>query len=237
MNIVSVMAHQDDELMCLGTMLKMKEAGHSLSFICLTDGATGMVHKPDMPRDEAASIREREMGSLAGALDARYICLGEPDEFLYDTPAVRMALIQALRHTGADVVFTHFTTDYNVDHMTVPVLVRQCAMQAPFPMLRTAAPPLRTTPAVFHVEPSGGFEFEPSHYVDISGVFPRKLELSLCHKSQDDAFLAANGAGGGIVSWITATAARRGAQCGVLYAEAFRPMMSRGFIKPYSILP
>jgi hypothetical protein len=28
MNVVSVMAHQDDELMCLGTMIKMKNAGY-----------------------------------------------------------------------------------------------------------------------------------------------------------------------------------------------------------------
>ena len=38
MNVVSVMAHQDDELMCLGTMLKMKARGDSLHFICLTGG-------------------------------------------------------------------------------------------------------------------------------------------------------------------------------------------------------
>ena len=44
MNITAIMAHQDDELMCLGTMLKMKKAGHNLAFICLTDGAAGMAH-------------------------------------------------------------------------------------------------------------------------------------------------------------------------------------------------
>jgi LmbE family N-acetylglucosaminyl deacetylase len=59
MNIVAVMAHQDDELMCLGTMLKMKKLGHNLAFICLTDGAAGMAHLPDMPISEAAKIRER----------------------------------------------------------------------------------------------------------------------------------------------------------------------------------
>lgn len=48
LNIVSVMAHQDDELMCLGTMLKYKQNGHKLAFICLTDGAVGMVHQPGL---------------------------------------------------------------------------------------------------------------------------------------------------------------------------------------------
>ena len=237
MNIVSIMAHQDDELMCLGTMLKMKNLGHNLAFICLTDGSAGMVHQPLLSRGEAASVRELEMGRLAAALDAEYICHGEADEFLYDTPDTRMALIQSIRQTKADVIFTHNLTDYNVDHMTVSLLVRQCAMQAPFPMLKTDARPIPTTPAVFLTEPSGGFEFEPSHYVDITDVFPQKLELALYHKSQDDAFLEANGPGGGLDAWVAKAAERRGSQCNVAYAEAFRPMLSRGLVKPYSILP
>jgi len=59
MNVVSVMAHQDDELMCLGTMLKMQERGDKLHFICVTDGNGGMVQSPDMPRDKAAAVRDR----------------------------------------------------------------------------------------------------------------------------------------------------------------------------------
>jgi len=64
MNIVSVMAHQDDELMCLGTMLKMKNSSknNNLAFICLTDGAAGMAHMPDMPFEEAAKIRDMIKG-------------------------------------------------------------------------------------------------------------------------------------------------------------------------------
>lgn len=67
MNIVSVMAHQDDELMCLGTMLKMQERGDKLHFICVTDGSGGMVQWPDMSRAEAAAIRDQEMRDLAGS--------------------------------------------------------------------------------------------------------------------------------------------------------------------------
>ncbi|NIN10571.1 MAG: PIG-L family deacetylase, partial [Gemmatimonadales bacterium] len=65
MNVVSVMAHQDDELMCLGTMLKMQQRGDALHFVCLTDGSGGMVQAPDMPRAEAAAIRDQEMRDLA----------------------------------------------------------------------------------------------------------------------------------------------------------------------------
>ncbi|MCL2059634.1 MAG: PIG-L family deacetylase [Oscillospiraceae bacterium] len=235
MNIVSVMAHQDDELMCLGTMLKMRNAGHSLAFVCLTDGAAGMSHAPDMPLAEAAAIREAEMGGLTADIGAAYVCLGRPDEYLYDTAELRLELTEAIRACCADVIFTHFSVDYNLDHMNTNLLVRQCAMQAALPIQKTASRPLAAPPAVFMVEPSGGFEFEPSHWVGIDDVADKKARLARYHKSQDEAFVAAFGTG--IDHWIAAVAGKRGEQCGAKYAEAFLPMRSRGFVKGYSILP
>lgn len=235
MNVVSVMAHQDDELVCLGAMLRMQQRGDQLHFICATDGSGGMAQAPEMSRQEAAAIRDRGMRDLARQLGASYTCLGERDEYLYDTPELRDLLINAIRACRADVIFTHFSPDYNLDHMTVSSLVRQCAMQAPFPMIPTPAAPLAAAPAVFLVEPSGGFEFDPTHYVDITDVVERKTELARCHRSQEEALRAALGEG--IDDWILGTSRYRGSQVGVEHAEGFRPMLSRGFVKAYSILP
>ena len=218
-------------------MLKMKNAGHNLAFVCLTDGAAGMVHIPNMPLDEAAKIRDTEMKNLTAEINAGYICLNRPDEYLYDNPEIRLELIEAIRFFAADVIFTHYTVDYNVDHMTACLLVRQCAMQAALPIQKTKSGSLVSTPAVFMIEPSGGFEFEPSHWVDITDVADEKMRLAKYHKSQDDASVAAFGEGKGIDNWIAETSEKRGAQCGVKYAEAFLPMRARGFVKAYSILP
>lgn len=235
MNVVSVMAHQDDELMCLGTMLKMRARGDKLHFICVTDGSGGMAQAPDMPRAEAAAIRDREMRALAKKAGATYQALDEEDEFLYDTPEVRRRLINAIRACRADVVFTHFDPDYNQDHITVNRLVRHCCLHCPLPMIKTEAVPLKTTPAVFLIEPSGGFEFQPSHYVDITAQIETKRALARCHKSQDAAFHAALKKG--LDDWICETSLYRGSQAGVPHAEGFRPMFSRGLIKPKPILP
>lgn len=235
MHVVSVMAHQDDELACLGTMLRMQARGDALHFICVTDGSGGMVQAPEMSRAEAAAVRDREMRELVRRLDADYVCLGERDEYLYDTPDLRDRLIGALRAARADVIFTHFSPDYNLDHVTVNALVWHCAMQAPLPMVRTEAAPLAAAPAVFLVEPSGGFEFEPTHYVDITTVSDRKRDLALCHASQAEAFRAAGLKG--FDDLVVGMSERRGVQVGVAHAEAFRPMLSRGLVKPYPILP
>lgn len=124
MNVLSVMAHQDDELVCLGTMLKMRARGDGLHFVCLTDGSLGIGGRPDLPRVEAAAIRDREMRDLAGRLDASNSCMGERDSFLYDTPELRLRLIDAMRSVKPDVVFTHFSPDFNTDHMAVNALVK-----------------------------------------------------------------------------------------------------------------
>ncbi len=223
--------------MCLGTMLRLQQAGASLHFICVTDGSGGMVQAPEMTREEAAAVRDREMRDLASRVDASYVCLGEEDEYLYDSKDLRLRLIDALRACRADVVFTHHAPDYNLDHTTVNGLVRQCAMHLPFRQTHTPSPALETTPAVFLIEPMGSFEFEPTHFVDITSCIDRKRELALCHRSQDEAFRAAFGDDFGIDAWITRTSGNRGDQVGVPHAEAFRPMLSRGLVKPYSILP
>jgi LmbE family N-acetylglucosaminyl deacetylase len=235
MNIVSIMAHQDDEMRCLGTMLKCRERGDRLHFITVTDGSKGMVQQPELSREAAAAIRDAEMRALATAADAGYINLGYPDEFLFDAPEVRMRLIDAIRQTRADVIFTHYTEDYNADHTTVSALVRHCAMQACLPVLPTESAPLAAHPAIFMVEPHGPFVFPASHYVDITAHHDAKIHLLLNHASQEEALQL--GTGSGLAAMTRTLDAFRGDQVAVPYAEAFVPMRARGAIKGFSVLP
>jgi LmbE family N-acetylglucosaminyl deacetylase len=235
MNVVSIMAHPDDEMRCLGTMLKCQARGDALWFISITDGSKGFVQQPDLPREQAAAIRHAEMSALAAAAGGQALLLGEPDEFLYDTSEVRLKLIEAIRHTRADLVFTHYPEDYNLDHTSVSSLVRHCAMQACLPVLPTASAPLARMPAIFMVEPHGTFSFPASHYVDISQVFERKAELLLLHRSQEEALQAALHCG--LREMCARLDSYRGSLVGCDYAEGFVPMPTRGALKPYHTLP
>lgn len=235
MNVVSIMAHQDDEMRCLGAMLKCQKRGDRLFFITLTDGSKGMVQEPTLSREEAAAIRAREMNALAEAAVATYLNLGEADEFLYDTPEVRLKLIEAIRATQAGLIFTHYHQDYNLDHVTVHSLVRHCAMQACLAVLPTASPPLKEHPAIFTCEPFGAFHFPATHYVDIGEVRQEKVRLLRFHASQELALQAA--VGSGLEAICARLEAYRGDQVGCAWAEAFIPMQGRGTIKPYPVLP
>jgi LmbE family N-acetylglucosaminyl deacetylase len=235
MNVVSIMAHQDDEMRCLGTLLKCRARGDRLFFVTLTDGSKGFVQNPSIEREAAASIRQAEMQSLAEAVGAEYFNLRELDEFLYDTPEVRMRLIDVIRRTGADLIFTHYQEDYNLDHTTTHSLVRQAAMQSCLPVLPTQAPPLARHPAVFSVEPHGPFIFPASHYVDISDWQAEKGRLLLSHRSQEKAMRLATGSG--LEEMSRRLDGYRGEQVGCAYAECFAPMRARGALKPYGVLP
>ena len=233
MNVVSIMAHQDDEMRCLGSMLKCQARGDKLFFVTLADGSKGMMHKPDLTRAEAAAIRHAEMQSLVEAVGGEFINLREQDEFLYDTPEVRMKLIEAIRATRAEVIFTHYSEDYNLDHVTVNRLMLHCTMQSTLTVLPTGSPPLKESPAVFMGEPFGAFVFPATHYVDISDFEERKVKLLLMHKSQEEASLSANGRG--LSEMYARFAAHRGAMVGCRFAEAFIPMQGR--IKAQQVLP
>jgi LmbE family N-acetylglucosaminyl deacetylase len=235
MNIVSIMAHQDDEMRCLGAMLKCQARGDALGFITLTDGSKGFVQQPDLPREQAAIIRHTEMTALAESLGAVFINLDEPDEFLYDTPDTRLKLIEAIRKTGAEVIFTHYHEDYNQDHVTVNSLVSHCAMQAGLPVLPTESAPLAQMPAIFMVEPHGPALFPATHYVDITDYFERKVELLHCHRSQEEAFQAAFHQD--LRGLCEPLDRYRGSLVGCQFAEGFVPMATRGAIKPYPVLP
>jgi LmbE family N-acetylglucosaminyl deacetylase len=235
MHVVSIMAHADDEMRCLGTLLKCRARGDTLGFVTLTDGSKGFVQNPSIAREEAAAIREAEMQALAGALGAGYFNLREPDEFLYDTPELRLRLIEVMRAAQADLIFTHFDQDYNLDHTTTNSLVRQCAMQACLPVLPTQSPPLARHPAIFMVEPHGPFVFPASHYVDISDCQAEKGRLLLSHRSQEEAMRLATGSG--LEEMSRRLDGYRGEQVGCAYAECFVPMRARGALKPFAVLP
>jgi LmbE family N-acetylglucosaminyl deacetylase len=235
MKIVSIMAHQDDEMRCLGTMLKCRQRGDELFFLTLTDGSSGVLQEPPLPRKAAARIRIRELKNMARSAGGECLCLGERDAFLFDTPSVRMKLIEAIRKTEADVIFTHYHEDYNEDHMTTHRLVRHAAMLASLPLLPTASPALKSHPAIFCVEPHGPIPFPATYFVDITAFELKKIQLLRLHQSQEEAMQKAFDAG--FDKLCNRPDAYWGEKSGCAFAEAFVPMATRGAIKPFPVLP
>jgi N-acetylglucosamine malate deacetylase 1 len=225
MNIVHIAAHQDDEGHTLGTLLKYrKQGGHAITLVCTTNGDKGMSFSPEVPHAEAARVRAREMGDVAAALGARYVCLGAPDEYLYDSPDMRNRLMDVLRECRADLVFTHWKDDYNLDHTTTSSLVFQMTMNSIIASMPTAHPALAVTPKIFYWDVGDGFGFEGTHFVELDEETVReKARILRLHRSQMEVMAKI---GPDFADMLVERARLTGQRVGVPYAEAFRPCLA-----------
>ncbi len=225
MIVTFVGAHQDDEMFCLGTLLLCRRRGDALSFICTTNGDKGLSDDPDTPHAEAAAIRDHEMNRVAADLDAPYVCLGESDEALFDTWDTRVALIDALRRLRTNLVFTHFTQDYNLDHVVTSQLVFQATMLAPIASIVTGAPPLAKSPPIFYVDPGPGYGFEATHFVEVPADAVEEMMRLMSHHESQQA-VARRMTGSDYRDVIRRRLESAGERVGVPYAEAFRPCLA-----------
>ncbi len=225
MNVLFVGAHPDDEMSCLGTLLLYRRRGDTLSLVCTTNGDKGMSDDPEFPHEECARIRDGEMRRVARELGASYACLGEPDEALYDTWENRLKLIEAVRRARPDVVFTHFTEDYNLDHTTTSTLVFQSTLLSQIASVRTESPALPRVPPIFYVDPGPGFGFEATHFVEIDEEAVREARrLMGLHQSQMD--VSRRLLGKDYRDSIEDRKRAAGERVGVPFAEAFRPCLA-----------
>src|SRR5512146_2572771 len=120
MRVLAIGAHPDDvEFLCGGTLCRYRDAGHQVTVGIATNGDQG--HYEIAPT-ELAEVRHKEAEKAATLLGAELIWLGIHDEFLFDDAPTRLAFIEMVRRSKADVVFAHDPLDYHQDHRVVAAL-------------------------------------------------------------------------------------------------------------------
>jgi LmbE family N-acetylglucosaminyl deacetylase len=236
-NIVCVGAHQDDiDLNCLGTLIKyVTQQGASITNVSISNGDKGAQYDLSMPYEEVAAMRNAEATAIAEALGGRFACLGQSDEYIHDTDATRNQLTDILREAKADVVFAPPPVDYNTDHMLTSQMAFHACLLAPIRSLFTDHDPLPEAPALYYMDSITGLEWQPTHYVDISSVFDRKCELLGLYESQIRNMEQFGG--WDLLRYARIVNAFRGLQCGVDYAEGFKPALAWPRLRPGNLLP
>lgn len=236
MNIVCVGAHQDDiELYCLGTLLKyIAEGDVTITNVTVSNGDKGAQYDPSIPYEEVAAMRIAEATAVAEVLGGRYICMGQPDEYIRDTEEARNQLTDILREAKVDVVFTAAHIDYNTDHVVTSQLTFHACLMASIRTIFTDHEPLPQAPVLWYMD-SMVVEWQPTHFVDISDVFEQKCELLRLHESQMRNMRTFGG--WDLVNYAQVMNAFRGLQCGVEYAEAFKPALAWPRLRAGNLLP
>ena len=220
-SVVAVEPHPDDvEILCMGTLLKLRAMGTRVTIVCVTNGDKGSGHDPKAPHAEVAATRFREASAVAAAIGAEFVNLGAEDEYLFDTPELRNSLAAVLRRAKADVVLAPSPTCYQTDHTIASEITFQATHLAALPQLRIDEPALPRAPATYYYDTVLGLDFEPSFFIDITDVFDRKLELARLHVSQMASMNSQSG--WDLVEGISVLGRMRGIQSNVRFAEAFR---------------
>jgi LmbE family N-acetylglucosaminyl deacetylase len=234
-SVVSVGAHQDDELSCLGTLLRYREQGVRITTVSLSNGDKGGQHDPSIPLSVIAQTRIEEATRVAHELGGEYFCLGLEDGFVFDSREIRLALANVFRVARADVVLTLPPTDYNNDHIMAGQIALHAALLSAINVVVTEAPPLAHAPTVLFMDSVVGLDFQPTHYVDVTEQFPEKLRLLRMHASQ--MLSQPNITGWDLVTHAETVGRFRGQQCGVSYAEGFRPVLRTPLLRAGWVLP
>jgi LmbE family N-acetylglucosaminyl deacetylase len=219
MNVLFVGAHPDDiEVAAGGTAARYAEEGNNVSFCVATNGNVG---SSKLSRSEIAAVRRKEAQMGADVIGARLIWLDFDDEFLVDSRETRLKFIDAFRIARPDVVFCHWTDDYNPDHSISGKIVDDCISMAKIPLIETDNQPTDKIPPVYYMDSMAGVNFVPEVYVDISSVFEKKIEMVKRHESQNEWMTDLFGYS--LEAFLEIPARFRGLQAMCPLAEAFRP--------------
>jgi LmbE family N-acetylglucosaminyl deacetylase len=221
MKILAVGCHPDDlEIGCGGTLARFAAAGHHVTMVHVANGNLGHVN---LLPDELRAIRRAEAlraGQVLGAAEVLTLDVGDLLVNAADPRLVRQ-MVDIVRRVQPDLVITHAPEDYMQDHVEVSRLVFDASFSASVPHYETPTPGIATITPLYYMDTLSGVNFMPAEYVDISETIERKLQALDCHESQIKWMRDHDGID--FLDSVRTVSKFRGLQCGVAYAEGFRP--------------
>jgi len=238
LTVLAAGAHPDDiDICCAGTLARYVNEGHKVFISITCKGNAGTLEKSAV---EIVKIRQAEAERSAAKIGATLIMLGFGDAELVHDKASLATFIDLVRRTRPDVIITHprEEEDWHNDHMLTRRLIMDASIWATHHNLwvKSEFPPSEVTPSLFYFDmSSSGLRDRPSHYVDITDTFDKKIEALKQHQSQLE-FLSGL-FGGDPLEGVKLQSRLRGKQCGVEYAEAFQECAVYPRVRPYRVLP
>ena len=235
MKVLAIGAHPDDlENCCYGTLAKCAARGDKVSVCVVTNGNLG--HKL-IPPEELGKIREAEAAQAAHSIGAYFYAVGADDlHASADDEKLVKRLARVIRRVAPDLIITHSDSDYHSDHNATYKAVFRASFAASVAHFDPDCtdPPAEPAP-IYMMDNLTGVDFIPTEYVDITDFIDAKLNALSCHKSQIVWMRDHDGVD--FVDMIRTCAKVRGYQCGVKYAEGFRPVTQYARMTAKRLLP
>lgn len=224
--VLAIMPHPDDvEILCAGTLVRLKEIGYEIHIAVMTAGDKGSAV---LSRQEISAIRRAEARAGAETIGAlSYRCLEFQDlEITFDVPS-RYKIVDVLRDINPGLIFTTPPNDYMFDHEVTSMLVRDACFNAGVKNYETGGntTPIDSVPYLYYSDAVEGHDIfgqdsRLSCIVDISAQIDQKVAALACHDSQRSWLQKQHGMDNYIES-MKSWSAKRGQQIGTAYAEGF----------------
>ncbi|MEA2736578.1 MAG: 4-oxalomesaconate hydratase [Humisphaera sp.] len=231
---LSFLAHPDDaEILCAGTLIRLKEAGWEIHIATATPGDCGTM---DRNRWDIAAVRTQEAAAAAKLLGATYHCIDERDGMVvYDKPAIQKT-VDLFRRVAPSLVFTHAPRDYMMDHEEASKLARAASFIYGAPNISNVPRhPDSHVPYLYYCDPVEGVDplgnpVAPTTIIDIAAQIEQKAKMLACHASQRE-WLRAHHGMDEYIDAMKRRSAARGKEAGVAYGEGF--IQHRGHPYPH----
>lgn len=221
MRVLAIGCHPDDlEIGCGGTLRKYVEQGADVHMCHVANGNQGhVVIEPDALRE----IRTKEAENAGAILGAKQVInLDVPDmEVNSHDFRIMDAMADVVRSVRPDVIITHNNADYMTDHVETSIIATNGSFCSGLSHRPRAYDAYSSFIPVFFMDTLAGVNFQPTHYVDITKQIDTKIKALECHESQLKWMLEHDHID--FADMIRTCSKYRGYQCGVPYAEGFRP--------------
>jgi N-acetylglucosamine malate deacetylase 1 len=174
-DVLAISAHADDiELTCAGTLIAMKDRGHSFGIIDLTRG--------EMGTRGTADVRLREAQRAAELLGAEFReTLDFGDGGLAINRENELVLIEAIRRAKPRLILTPYPEDRHPDHRRAGQIVTDAAFYAGLRKIETRSPAHRPQQTIYF---STAYTHAPSFIVDVTSTMERRFEAIRAYRSQ-----------------------------------------------------
>ena len=198
MNILAIGAHPDDiEIGCGGSLIKYNRAGHNVFLLIMTAGEMG----------GDAKIRKTEQLESVKIIGVKDIVfLDYPDTNLPLNKTLISNIEAVVKETKPDIIFVNYIHDTHQDQRT---------------LAKVTISATRYIKNVLFYEVPTTYDFNPSVFVDITGVIEQKVGCLEAHASQ---VMKTNIEGLSIVEIAKSSATFRGIQGRVKFSEGFVPL-------------
>ena len=222
LDILAFGAHPDDvELACSGTMILHQQAGLKTGIIDLTRGEMGTRGTATIRESEA--LKSKEILRLSVRENLNLL-----DGYIQNDRDSRLAIVSKIREFKPDIILCNAITDRHPDHGSASKLVSDSIFLAGLPKVISKGSTGEVQSEwkvlkVYHYIQDR--HIRPDFVIDVSTVWPKRMEAVLAFSSQfynpDSAEPATAISSKEFIEFLSARAQEFGRQAGFKYAEGF----------------